>query len=82
MTHSSTNTTARAFVHVPPDGVENFLMSLANLRDDPASVEKFVRDFSDLCPKRTITDWSAFTGKPEWEQSNQSPYKHLPKELG
>lgn len=67
---------------VEPDRAEKFLMFLANLREERASVEKFVRDFSSLSPERTVADWTAFASKPEWQQRKQSPYWPLPKELG
>jgi hypothetical protein len=72
----------RTLAHVAPDRAEKFLVFLANLPDEIAWVKKYVRDFSDLSPKRALEDWSAFTPKPEWEQRNESPYWPLPKELG
>jgi hypothetical protein len=80
--NSSNATGLVTLARVTPGRAEKFLMFLVNLRDDRASVEKFVRDFSGLSPKRTVADWSAFAPKPEWEQRDQSAYWPLPMELG
>jgi hypothetical protein len=80
--NSSNPPALRTLAHVAPDRAEKFLVLLANLPDEIAWAKKYVRDFSDLSPKRALEDWSAFTPKPEWEQRNESPYWPLPKELG
>jgi hypothetical protein len=80
--NSSNPRALRTLAHVAPDRAEKFLVFLANLPDEIAWVKKYVRDFSDLSPKRTLEDWSAFAPKPEWKQRNESPYWPLPKELG
>jgi hypothetical protein len=82
MNYSSEVNAPGSLARVAPVRAEKFLMSLANLCDDRASVEKFVRDFSSLSPERTVADWTAFASKPEWEQLKRSPYCPLPKELG
>jgi hypothetical protein len=82
MLNSSRTQIPRTLARVSAGRAESFLKFLSNLPDKEASVKKFVREFFDLSPKRTLEDWSVFVAKTNWEQRKESPFWPLPKELG